>query len=142
MYLSPSLSLPPSPFFSLCLSPSYPCFRGINGVGAKENADPVERSVLIYLHQSCATHYYYYIPLLFTPLIEIMIDYTIIFNSSLSFVYPHGSTLTVQKPSTAILSSGSTSYPLNRPVCAFCSANVSAHPLVAIATVAFLVYYY
>lgn len=39
---------------------------------------------------------------------------------SVSFVYPYGCTLTVQKPAIAVLSSGSTSYPLNRPICAFC----------------------
>lgn len=39
---------------------------------------------------------------------------------SLSFVYPYGATLTVQKPAVAVLSSGSTSYPVNRPICAFC----------------------
>ncbi|KAL5456923.1 hypothetical protein EMCRGX_G034150 [Ephydatia muelleri] len=39
---------------------------------------------------------------------------------SVSFIYPYGCTLTVQKPAIAVLSSGSTSYPLNRPICAFC----------------------
>ncbi|XP_067935005.1 intraflagellar transport protein 52 homolog [Watersipora subatra] len=38
---------------------------------------------------------------------------------ALSFVYPYGATLNVAKPSTAVLSSGSVSFPLNRPVCAF-----------------------
>ena len=38
---------------------------------------------------------------------------------SLSFVYPFGATLNVQKPAVAVLSSGSTCYPQNRPVCAF-----------------------
>ncbi|XP_062507358.1 intraflagellar transport protein 52 homolog [Corticium candelabrum] len=37
----------------------------------------------------------------------------------LTFVYPFGATLNVQKPSVAVLSSGSVSFPLNRPVCAF-----------------------
>eukprot|EP00054_Salpingoeca_dolichothecata_P015832 m.91851 g.91851 ORF g.91851 m.91851 type:complete len:425 (+) comp21681_c0_seq3:61-1335(+) len=37
----------------------------------------------------------------------------------LSFVYPYGATLTVQKPAVAVLSSGSVSLPLNRPTCAF-----------------------
>ena len=40
-------------------------------------------------------------------------------SESLSFVYPFGATLTVQKPAVAVLSSGSVSYPQNRPVCAF-----------------------
>ena len=38
---------------------------------------------------------------------------------ALSFVYPYGATLNVAKPATAILSTGSVSFPLNRPVCAF-----------------------
>ena len=37
----------------------------------------------------------------------------------LSFLYPYGATLNVEKPSVAVLSSGSVSFPLNRPVCAF-----------------------
>ena len=37
----------------------------------------------------------------------------------LSFLYPYGATLNVEKPSMAVLSSGSVSFPLNRPVCAF-----------------------
>jgi intraflagellar transport protein 52 len=37
----------------------------------------------------------------------------------LSFVYPFGSTLTVQKPAVAVLSTGPVSLPVNRPVCAF-----------------------
>ena len=40
-------------------------------------------------------------------------------SESLSFVYPFGATLTVQKPAVAVLSSGSVSYLQNRPVCAF-----------------------
>ena len=39
-------------------------------------------------------------------------------NGGLSFVYPYGATVTVNRPSTAILSSGPISYPLNRPVAA------------------------
>ncbi|CAD5111449.1 DgyrCDS758 [Dimorphilus gyrociliatus] len=42
-----------------------------------------------------------------------------IFHKALSFVYPYGSTLNVIKPSHAVLSSGSVTFPLNRPVCAF-----------------------
>lgn len=41
---------------------------------------------------------------------------------SIPFVYPYGGTLTVQKPAVAVLSSGATSYPLNRPICALCTA--------------------
>jgi intraflagellar transport protein 52 len=35
---------------------------------------------------------------------------------NLSFVYPFGATINVQKPAVPILSSGSTSYPFNRPI--------------------------
>jgi len=41
------------------------------------------------------------------------------FCRALTFVYPFGATLNVAKPAVAVLSSGSVSYPLNRPVCAF-----------------------
>ncbi|XP_062589670.1 intraflagellar transport protein 52 homolog [Saccostrea cucullata] len=37
---------------------------------------------------------------------------------ALSFLYPYGATLNVMKPATALLSTGSVSFPLNRPVCA------------------------
>ena len=37
----------------------------------------------------------------------------------MSFLYPYGPILNVEKPSVAVLSSGSVSFPLNRPVCAF-----------------------
>lgn len=39
-------------------------------------------------------------------------------NGGLEFVYPYGSTLNVQKPAVALLSSGHISYPLNRPIVA------------------------
>jgi len=45
---------------------------------------------------------------------------------ALSFVYPFGATLNVAKPAVAVLSSGSVSYPLNRPVCAFYGLKVSS----------------
>lgn len=38
---------------------------------------------------------------------------------ALSFLYPYGATLNIAKPAVAVLSSGSVSFPLNRPVCAF-----------------------
>ncbi|KAA0190401.1 hypothetical protein HAZT_HAZT002082 [Hyalella azteca] len=41
----------------------------------------------------------------------------------MSFVYPFGATLNVKKPAVAVLSTGSVSFPLKRPVCAF-----SEHP--------------
>lgn len=39
-------------------------------------------------------------------------------GSGIAFVYPHGSTLSVQRPARAVLSSGALSYPLNRCICA------------------------
>lgn len=44
---------------------------------------------------------------------------------ALSFLYPYGATLNVMKPSTALLSTGSVSFPLNRPVCALSENRVS-----------------
>lgn len=43
----------------------------------------------------------------------------------MSFLYPYGATLNVMKPSTALLSTGSVSFPLNRPVCALYENRVS-----------------
>ncbi|KAJ3103388.1 Intraflagellar transport protein 52 [Phlyctochytrium bullatum] len=37
-------------------------------------------------------------------------------TSGLTFVYPFGATINVQKPAIALLSSGTVSYPLNRPI--------------------------
>eukprot|EP00095_Tigriopus_kingsejongensis_P009560 maker-scaffold518_size150039-snap-gene-0.21 protein:Tk09560 transcript:maker-scaffold518_size150039-snap-gene-0.21-mRNA-1 annotation:"intraflagellar transport protein 52 homolog" len=37
---------------------------------------------------------------------------------ALTFVYPHGATLNVARPATPILSTGTVSFPLNRPICA------------------------
>ncbi|KAJ3028009.1 UNVERIFIED_CONTAM: Intraflagellar transport protein 52 [Siphonaria sp. JEL0065] len=39
-------------------------------------------------------------------------------HTGLSFVYPYGASLTVQKPSIPLLSTGTVSYPLNRPIAA------------------------
>ena len=47
------------------------------------------------------------------------------FDRSLTFVYPFGATLNVVKPAISVLSTGSVSFPLNRPVCAFHSSRVS-----------------
>ncbi|QDZ17934.1 putative intraflagellar transport protein [Chloropicon primus] len=38
--------------------------------------------------------------------------------NKLEIVYPHGSTLSIQKPAVALLSSGKIAYPMNRPVAA------------------------
>jgi intraflagellar transport protein 52 len=40
-------------------------------------------------------------------------------GEALTFVYPFGATLTVDKPAVPVLSTGSVSLPVNRPVCAF-----------------------
>eukprot|EP00794_Sanderia_malayensis_P004664 gene4664-5273_t len=42
-------------------------------------------------------------------------------HECLSFVYPFGATLTVDKRAAAVLSTGTVCFPLNRPVCAFAS---------------------
>ncbi|KAK2148006.1 hypothetical protein LSH36_521g00012 [Paralvinella palmiformis] len=39
-------------------------------------------------------------------------------TQALTFLYPFGATINVIKPSIAVLSSGSVSFPLNRPICA------------------------
>eukprot|EP01062_Namystynia_karyoxenos_P017978 TRINITY_DN16646_c0_g3_i1.p1 TRINITY_DN16646_c0_g3~~TRINITY_DN16646_c0_g3_i1.p1 ORF type:complete len:538 (+),score=199.32 TRINITY_DN16646_c0_g3_i1:117-1730(+) len=39
-------------------------------------------------------------------------------SDTLSFVYPHGGTVSVQRPAVPLLSSGYIAYPLNRPICA------------------------
>lgn len=41
-------------------------------------------------------------------------------GTGLDFVYPYGSTLSVQKPAIPILSSGKIAYPMNRPLGGFC----------------------
>lgn len=46
-------------------------------------------------------------------------------KQALQFVYPYGATLNVAKPATAILSTGSVAFPLNRPVCAVHKLKVS-----------------
>lgn len=40
-------------------------------------------------------------------------------TSGLTFLYPYGATLTVNKPAVPVLSSGTVSLPVNRPICAF-----------------------
>ena len=44
---------------------------------------------------------------------------------SLNFVYPFGATLNVVKPAVPVLSSGTVSLPVNRPVCAFYTSKVT-----------------
>lgn len=58
------------------------------------------------------------------PIIIFMPSHLI--GQHISFVYPFGATLTVQKPAVAVLSSGSVSFPVNRPVCAFYSAPLAS----------------
>ncbi|XP_005108178.1 intraflagellar transport protein 52 homolog [Aplysia californica] len=43
-------------------------------------------------------------------------------SQALSFLYPYGATLNVAKPASAVLSTGSVCFPLNRPVCALYSS--------------------
>ena len=52
---------------------------------------------------------------------DIMLSF---FYRSLSFLYPYGATLTVDKRSHAVISTGSVCFPINRPVCSFFSAKV------------------
>lgn len=53
-----------------------------------------------------------------------------VFGRALSFLYPFGATLNVAKPAVAVLSCGTASFPLNRPVCAFYSNEVSSASIV------------
>lgn len=55
-------------------------------------------------------------------------------NSQLSFVFPYGATMTVQKPAIPVLSSGYISFPLNRPVAAMYSSKASKGRLCVIAS--------
>jgi len=52
-------------------------------------------------------------------------------NTGITFVYPFGSTLNVQKPSFPLLSSGPISYPINRPLCAACVSNSKKGKIIA-----------
>eukprot|EP00804_Cyclotella_cryptica_P001584 CCRYP_014934-RB/>CCRYP_014934-RB protein AED:0.07 eAED:0.07 QI:2957/1/1/1/0.33/0.25/4/386/448 len=47
-------------------------------------------------------------------------------NTSLSFVYPNGTTLVVQSPSFTLLSSGSTSYPVDCPIAAAWEGDIAS----------------
>lgn len=47
-----------------------------------------------------------------------MIDF-IVYSNSIEFVFPYGATLNAVKPATPVLSTGFTSFPINRPICAF-----------------------
>jgi len=50
----------------------------------------------------------------------------------LSFVYPFGATLTVDKRAISVLSTGSVCFPLNRPICAFHSSKNTKGKLVVL----------
>lgn len=56
-------------------------------------------------------------------------------SQGLSFVYPFGATLSVRKPAVAVLSSGSVSFPMNRPVCAFYSNSKNGSKIVVFGSV-------
>lgn len=51
---------------------------------------------------------------------------------ALSYLYPFGATLNVAKPSVAVLSTGSVSFPLNRPICALHTMRQSRGKLVVL----------
>uniref|UniRef100_A0A914VES4 ABC-type uncharacterized transport system domain-containing protein n=1 Tax=Plectus sambesii TaxID=2011161 RepID=A0A914VES4_9BILA len=54
---------------------------------------------------------------------------------ALSFVYPFGATLNVNRQSTPVLSTGSVCYPINRPICAFHSHKDHNGKLVVVGSV-------
>ncbi|CAH3162276.1 unnamed protein product [Porites evermanni] len=56
-------------------------------------------------------------------------------GQSLTFVFPFGATLNVVKPAISVLSSGSVSFPLNRPVCAFHSSRYSKGKMAVLGSV-------
>ncbi|XP_065062333.1 intraflagellar transport protein 52 homolog [Rhopilema esculentum] len=56
-------------------------------------------------------------------------------HECLSFVYPYGATLTVDKRAVSVLSTGSVCFPLNRPICAFHSSKGSKGKLVVLGSV-------
>lgn len=56
-------------------------------------------------------------------------------TTSMSLLYPFGSTVSVRKPAIPIVSTGTASYPLNRPVCAF--ARAGKGKIVVLGSVAF-----
>ncbi|EDV23358.1 uncharacterized protein TRIADDRAFT_57900 [Trichoplax adhaerens] len=62
-------------------------------------------------------------------------DESVTSSPSIAYVYPFGATLAVGKPAIAVLSTGSTSFPLNRPVCAFHSSKKSKGKLAVIGSV-------
>ncbi|CAG2174044.1 unnamed protein product [Oppiella nova] len=53
---------------------------------------------------------------------------------NINFVYPFGATLNVAKPAIAVLSTGSLSLPLNRPICAFYDETKSGGKIVVLAS--------
>lgn len=52
--------------------------------------------------------------------------------SSLTFLYPFGASLNVQKPAIPLLSSGTVSYPLNRPLAGVCQPNSKSGKVMAL----------
>jgi len=56
-------------------------------------------------------------------------------TQSLTFLYPYGASLTVDKRSHPVLSSGSVCFPVNRPICAFHSSKHSKGKLVVLGSV-------
>lgn len=56
-------------------------------------------------------------------------------SQGLSFLYPYGATLNVIKPAVATMSTGSVSFPLNRPVCGMYSSKYGKGKLAVIGSV-------
>ena len=52
--------------------------------------------------------------------------------NTITYLYPFGASLNVAKPAIAVLSTGSISFPLNRPTCAFYSDKTSAGKIVVL----------
>ncbi|XP_063967830.1 intraflagellar transport protein 52 homolog [Lytechinus pictus] len=56
-------------------------------------------------------------------------------TQALTYLYPYGATLNVVKPASAILSTGTVCFPLNRPVCALHSSKYSKGKLAVLGSV-------
>ncbi|XP_033645180.1 intraflagellar transport protein 52 homolog isoform X1 [Asterias rubens] len=57
------------------------------------------------------------------------------YREALTYLFPFGATLNVAKPATAILSTGTVSFPLNRPICALHSSKYSKGKLAVLGSV-------
>ncbi|XP_038057031.1 intraflagellar transport protein 52 homolog isoform X2 [Patiria miniata] len=57
------------------------------------------------------------------------------YREALTYLFPFGATLNVAKPATAILSTGTVAFPLNRPICALHSSKYSKGKLAVLGSV-------